>query len=326
MKKAFTLIELLVVIAIIAILAAILFPVFAQAKAAAKRTQTLSNVKNVGTAIQLYMADYDDILPRQDTCDEFLMNPALKGAVPFPAGGNGAGCTSGAGTYGFIYRKNHFDWQTWVYPYVKNVEIFFNPLRQRGSAWDTSSEIVDQFGINTGLTGALNTWTNAVRNLAPGNGSFRNSWTGGSGTAIAFPSEAFILMEIGGHGTAHITHATQDPFVPSQTTFPVAIREFWRYRLMEGTAADCVNSTRGTQPDSRKTSNGLVILGFMDSSAKAIPASRFLAQTPTLAETSTTITFNAAANCNFSNPGGNIGISTAGMNTSVNYPMWNFGG
>ncbi|MCU0317071.1 MAG: prepilin-type N-terminal cleavage/methylation domain-containing protein [Fimbriimonadaceae bacterium] len=61
MKKAFTLIELLVVIAIIAILAAILFPVFAQAKAAAKQTACLSNLKQIGTGIQIYLADNDDV-------------------------------------------------------------------------------------------------------------------------------------------------------------------------------------------------------------------------------------------------------------------------
>ncbi len=62
MKKAFTLIELLVVIAIIAILAAILFPVFAQAKLAAKKTQGLSQVKQIGTAAHLYMGDSDDVI------------------------------------------------------------------------------------------------------------------------------------------------------------------------------------------------------------------------------------------------------------------------
>jgi prepilin-type N-terminal cleavage/methylation domain-containing protein/prepilin-type processing-associated H-X9-DG protein len=63
-NRAFTLIELLVVIAIIAILAAILFPVFAQAKAAAKKTQDLSNIKQIGTGVMMYMADYDDMFPR----------------------------------------------------------------------------------------------------------------------------------------------------------------------------------------------------------------------------------------------------------------------
>jgi len=64
MKRAFTLIELLVVIAIIAILAAILFPVFAQAKEAAKKTSCLSNIKQTGTATMIYLSDSDDTFPR----------------------------------------------------------------------------------------------------------------------------------------------------------------------------------------------------------------------------------------------------------------------
>ena len=59
-KRAFTLIELLVVIAIIAILAAILFPVFAQAREAAKKTSCLSNQRNVGLALIMYTVDHDD--------------------------------------------------------------------------------------------------------------------------------------------------------------------------------------------------------------------------------------------------------------------------
>src|SRR5688500_16532858 len=62
-RRGFTLIELFVVIAIIGILAAILFPVFAQAKEAAKKTASISQMKQIGTATIIYTADYDDIFP-----------------------------------------------------------------------------------------------------------------------------------------------------------------------------------------------------------------------------------------------------------------------
>jgi len=62
-NKGFTLIELLVVIAIIAILAAILFPVFAKAREAARSTSCLSNIKQIGTSLAMYMGDNDQCLP-----------------------------------------------------------------------------------------------------------------------------------------------------------------------------------------------------------------------------------------------------------------------
>ncbi len=63
LRHAFTLIELLVVIAIIAILAALLFPVFARAKMEAKKTQCISNLRQIGAGIGLYMTDADDFFP-----------------------------------------------------------------------------------------------------------------------------------------------------------------------------------------------------------------------------------------------------------------------
>jgi len=93
-KKAFTLIELLVVIAIIAILAAILFPVFAQAKEAAKKTQCLSNMKNVGLGLMLYSGDNDDYYPRS------IGHDYVNGAV----------------------TKDHL-WSEVVYPYIKNGKL-----------------------------------------------------------------------------------------------------------------------------------------------------------------------------------------------------------
>ncbi len=64
-RKGFTLIELLVVIAIIAILAAILFPVFAQAREKARSTACLSNCRQIGTALFMYIQDYDEKYPQE---------------------------------------------------------------------------------------------------------------------------------------------------------------------------------------------------------------------------------------------------------------------
>jgi prepilin-type N-terminal cleavage/methylation domain-containing protein len=75
MKKVFTLIELLVVIAIIAILAAILFPVFAQARAKARETTCLSNLRQVGLGLRMYVDDYDGIMPQSSHTGESWIEP-----------------------------------------------------------------------------------------------------------------------------------------------------------------------------------------------------------------------------------------------------------
>jgi len=100
MKKAFTLIELLVVIAIIAILAAILFPVFAQAKESAKKTQCLSNTKNLGLGIIMYTGDFDDTFPNAQE--------GLRGGNYACSVDNPGGITA------------QVEWSSEIYPYVKN--------------------------------------------------------------------------------------------------------------------------------------------------------------------------------------------------------------
>ncbi len=84
-RRGFTLIELLVVIAIIAILAAILFPVFARAREKARQSSCLSNTKQLGTAVQMYAQDYDERLPMAASMSgasvylfNELLNPYIK--------------------------------------------------------------------------------------------------------------------------------------------------------------------------------------------------------------------------------------------------------
>lgn len=118
-SKAFTLIELLVVIAIIAILAAILFPVFAQAKEAAKKTQTLSNVKQYGTAVNIYLADNDDGMPLTVSR---RASGTLRWATwhPFPSGWfDDGGSWSGASGL----NDASVIWINSCYPYVKSGQL-----------------------------------------------------------------------------------------------------------------------------------------------------------------------------------------------------------
>ena len=74
LAKGFTLIELLVVIAIIALLAAILFPVFARARENARKSSCSNNLKQIGVAVMQYVQDYDETFPHQhwfSGCNEF---------------------------------------------------------------------------------------------------------------------------------------------------------------------------------------------------------------------------------------------------------------
>jgi prepilin-type N-terminal cleavage/methylation domain-containing protein/prepilin-type processing-associated H-X9-DG protein len=125
-KRGFTLIELLVVIAIIAILAAILFPVFAQAREAARKTSCISNTKQLGTALSMYAQDFDEV---------------------FPMGGSSA--------------PGGIRWRQMVYPYIKNVGVYTCPSEKSGNfdaKINTTTGIID-----TNNAGGYGTNSNIMR-------------------------------------------------------------------------------------------------------------------------------------------------------------------
>ena len=100
-RRAFTLIELLVVIAIIAILAAILFPVFARARENARRSSCMSNLKQIALGIMQYTQDYDEKLP--------LM------------------MTRPSGSGSFLPNTDEHGWSEYVQPYLKSLQIYQCP-------------------------------------------------------------------------------------------------------------------------------------------------------------------------------------------------------
>src|SRR5215813_7747387 len=118
-RRGFTLIELLVVIAIIAILAAILFPVFAQAREKARAISCVSNVRQQATAILMYSQDYDELYPLAFGYDpgvggwgwNFRMPVPLSWAVPVNARANAATSC----------------WANSCAPYIKNNQIITCP-------------------------------------------------------------------------------------------------------------------------------------------------------------------------------------------------------
>jgi len=118
MRKGFTLIELLVVIAIIAILAAILFPVYSQAREKARQAQCTNNMRNIGMAMAQYLNDYDERV------------------TPFEMWGGFTGCRDVVYAGGDVFRLGNGiseacdPFQRWahrIHPYMRNVQIYTDP-------------------------------------------------------------------------------------------------------------------------------------------------------------------------------------------------------
>ncbi|MEI6501577.1 MAG: prepilin-type N-terminal cleavage/methylation domain-containing protein [Armatimonadota bacterium] len=166
MKRGFTLIELLVVIAIIAILAAILFPVFAKAREKARQTSCLSNCKQMGTALRMYCQDYDERFP--------LAGYVIPGFNIPGAGGSADGA-------------NVNMWRFYLSPYTKNWQIFVCP--SGGFKGDPSSpgvQLMDVYGYNGNLSGVADGMLRAPSETAAIGDSYHWMMSAGGGKVHAF--------------------------------------------------------------------------------------------------------------------------------------------
>ncbi|MFZ4509152.1 MAG: prepilin-type N-terminal cleavage/methylation domain-containing protein [Fimbriimonas sp.] len=181
-RRAFTLIELLVVIAIIAILAAILFPVFAQAKNAAKKTASISNLKQIGLASTLYMADYDDtIMPLR------WFSPLDSAVATYPS------------SQGFFY------YPLLLQPYTKNTDLFLCPADRAEDAAMRDAQGRGRFDRANAdywyLMGAYPSygfnWVYLNDSPTPAPGQTRQ-YFGRSATSFGAPSETLMFAEATG--------------------------------------------------------------------------------------------------------------------------------
>jgi prepilin-type N-terminal cleavage/methylation domain-containing protein len=239
MKRAFTLIELLVVIAIIAILAAILFPVFAQAKEAAKKTQTLSNTKQTATSILIYTTDSDDVFPISNSIDD------------------GGGCGYGAGNAGQLLTQgwaattpsgaddpscDKIDQVAWVnstHAYRKSYDLMTQAGAQQFDTYVASymatfvkAPALSSLAMNGLLTEySATAVANPSKNPLIWPGSYKYNWRG----ALAIPANPSLFCGAPGAGGATCKFSAASP--PSSFGWNAANNgdQFWRFTNLNST-------------------------------------------------------------------------------------------
>ncbi len=191
-SAGFTLIELLVVIAIIAILAAILFPVFARARENARRASCMSNLKQIGLGMMMYVQDNDERYPTYGYSASHI-----------------PGVVAPTATYGgdwYPSPSTNWFWQNMIYPYVKSVQVFICPSSPNaGEPYKAPSgnygPYSRQYGANTDL--------------------FPNGGYGGSGLSMAVvnsPANTYAIMDssfyVIGYANANAAPTNSNYYLP----------------------------------------------------------------------------------------------------------------
>jgi prepilin-type N-terminal cleavage/methylation domain-containing protein/prepilin-type processing-associated H-X9-DG protein len=237
MRKAFTLIELLVVIAIIAILAAILFPVFARAKDAAKRTQGLNNVRQIGTSMLQYMTDSDDMTP----------------SIYSDIGGEGR-------------RADVFQL---LQPYIKNMDVFYSPVRNDRSPSCAIKTYPDLFGAPV----------TSDRCLGYGYNWGFIPWAGGALFGPEFTSaDGTTSVEPGVSGTASERPADVAVFGDTYNFSRFGMSAVGS--ILDINALSPTKMWTGNERNSMLRHNGIFNINFLDGHAKGIPFKGGYVQSP----------------------------------------------
>ncbi|HEY3297939.1 MAG TPA: DUF1559 domain-containing protein [Armatimonadota bacterium] len=202
-RSGFTLIELLVVIAIIAILAAILFPVFAKARDKARQASCLSNVKQLTLGILMYTSDYDSTYPPFENVQDHLV---LGGTTYNDIWSQDAWASWGWSVYnepGYYL----WTWQDLVYPYTKSMKVANCP--NGDAAWGVTGGAagvaMGSYGANVFVCGAPSPITHAgfsgtpINTYGVANGLISVGANIKTESAVQDPAGKYLIMDYGNH-------------------------------------------------------------------------------------------------------------------------------